>query len=182
MRCLSSWDIFKPMNLNYVKKKTTALSVWTLRDNFSTLEQYTSMYLFSFFAISMFLFSFDNLVSLRFAPLPLSTCNILHQPKRKKKQQPLFRAISPLPSVHFCVGFWEGEKKSRGGRGKWNGCFPSNMWPLLSSQLKIIWVYRPVDGWLVRTSSSSSRGESLCWWLAEGKLWASNWKHDIWAI
>lgn len=36
---------------------------------------------FFFFAISMFLFSFDNLVSFRFAPLPLSTCNILHQSK-----------------------------------------------------------------------------------------------------
>lgn len=47
--------------------------------------------------------------------------------------------------LHFCV--LVRRKELEGEEGKKNWCFPSNMWPLLSSQLKIIWAYRPVDGW-----------------------------------
>lgn len=179
MRCLSSWDIFKPMNLNYVEKNPTALSVWTLRDNFSTLEQYTSIYLFFFLQYPCSFLVLTTL-SLFDSHLFLSPPVIVYISPSEKN---LYFVHSPLfPLFISVLGFGKEKKNQEGGRGKRNGCFPSNMWPLLSSQLKIIWVYRPVDGWLVRTSSSSSGGKSLCWWLAEGKLWASNWKHDIWAL
>lgn len=110
MRCLSSWDMFKPMNLNYVKKDPTALSVWTLRDNFSTLEQYTSIYLFSLLQYPC------SLLVLTASPLFLSPPVIFYISPSEKN--PLFCALTPLPSVHFCVGFWEGEKNQEGERKK----------------------------------------------------------------
>lgn len=102
------------------------------------------------------------------APSSFSTCSLCispifplplqyETPTQKKfncKTRRFYTFFTAHPSFHagflfFISALGSGKEKRirRGRKGGKNGCFPSNMWPLLSSQLKIIWAYRPVDGW-----------------------------------
>lgn len=103
------------MNLNYVKENLTALSVWTLRDIFSTLEQYTSIYLFSFlqYPCSFLVLTTLSLFDLH---LFLSPPVIFYISPSEKKT--LSFVHSPLfPLFISVLGFGKG-KKSKGGEEK----------------------------------------------------------------